>query len=100
MGAKDDSPQRRLERAVEKGQMQPWKAALAREWLATERGQAGESPSADDLQALLLDPQVRARLSETNGPWDVLVAQAQSMQSQNNVGDALTALGDVYDTES
>ena len=80
-----------LDEAVKRGELEPWKAALLREWLA-----AGDTsdpgPSAEAL-ARLLDPAVLGRLKASGeGPWDMLLAQARSILAHEQVGAALQAV--------
>lgn len=79
--------------AANKGELEPWKAALLKLWLGEHPDANAQGPSTDDLAKLLADPQRLAQLKATvEGPWDVLAAQARSLVSHDHVGDALDAL--------
>lgn len=81
-----------VQRAVEDGSLEAWKAALLREWIASAPAQSA-GPTTEALADLLLDPAVLARLkTEVDGPWDVLAAQARSLKSHESVGGALRDL--------
>jgi hypothetical protein len=67
----------RLDELVARGELAPWKAALLAEWLATAAAAERPSPSPEDIAALLLDDEVRARLARVPGPWEALAAQAR-----------------------
>lgn len=81
-----------IDDAVERGELEAWKAALLKEWLlAGDASPAGPSPEA--LARLLVDPVVVARLRQiSEGPWEALVAQARSLLAHEQVGRALEAV--------
>ncbi|MEE8409639.1 MAG: hypothetical protein V3T05_08540 [Myxococcota bacterium] len=85
-----------LKRAVERGELESWIAALAVAWIRTERGAAGERPTPNDLADLLADVGILAKLKreEPDGPWDVLAAQACSLHSHGHLGEALRDLSE------
>ena len=81
-----------LDEAAKRGEIEPWKAALLKEWLLRGVTDA-PGPSAEDLARLLVDPAVFGRLKQvTEGPWDTLLAQARSILAHEKVGQALEAV--------
>ena len=86
----------KLQKAIDAGELEPWVGAIAGAWLRSDKGQAGASPAAEDIGALLVDPAVREQLEREapDGPWDILGKQASSVESHGHVGDALKAISD------
>jgi|WetSurMetagenome_2_1015567.scaffolds.fasta_scaffold163864_2 hypothetical protein len=81
-----------LDQAVAHDEIEPWKAALLKEWLQGGDTNAPD-PSAEDLARLLTDPTILGRLrTSVEGPWDSLVAQARSILAHERVGAALEAV--------
>jgi hypothetical protein len=70
----------RLAELVVQGELEAWKAALLGEWLATPAAAVRPSPSPEDIAALLLDDEVRARLARVPGPWEARAAQARAQR--------------------
>lgn len=85
-----------LKRAVERGELESWVAALAAVWIGSERGAADERPTPEDLASLLADAGILAQLKkdEPDGPWDILAAQAHSVQAHGHLGTALRQLSE------
>lgn len=86
-----------LEKAVDKGELEAWKAALLATWLRRNTGAAaGQGPSIEQLSELLCDEAILAELKQRapDGPWDLLAAQARSVRGHRQVGRAMDGMGE------
>ena len=82
-----------LEDAKQKGELEPWKAMLLAEWIKQDGLKESSGPSPEDLSRLLVDPPTLGRLKKaTDGPWDILHAQARSILAHEHVGTSLEML--------
>lgn len=74
--------------------LDPWKASLLRVWLRSTRYRAGGLVTESDMIDFFGDDQSLGALKreDADGPWDVYAAQAKSVRSHRNVGDALADL--------
>jgi hypothetical protein len=84
-----------LQRDLQTGKIEPWKSALFAAWLRTKAGRSGKLPTFEDLATLLLDRDTATALeAEADGPWEILMAQARSIEAHRRVGRALAAIYD------
>ena len=73
-----------------------WQIALALAWLRRRRGD-GQLPTDADLEELLTDGEILAELRQTDGPWDLYIAQAKTLRTLRMFGQSLDTLADALD---
>lgn len=89
-----------LEKFISDGEIEPWMAVLVAEWTRQQSANGMDMaanalppPGKNDMLLLLKDPDLLAVMKEqADGPWDVYVAQGESMLRTDSFANSLIAL--------
>ncbi len=76
--------------------LSPWQIALAAAWMK-RRKKDEDLPTDADLEEIFADEELMQELLQTEGPWAVYTAQAQTLRTLRRFGESLEELAEAVE---